>query len=116
MRKTDQEMVSAVRNCQQIKTGSTQVLDATIDGVPGVGVYLHGNLIATLNWKGDFTLQDAGWRTATTKSRLNALILGLRLPMTTIYQSQGTWYYDHAHEWTGGVFGNIRDSDVKGQL
>ena len=54
-------------------------------------VYLHGNLIATID-KYRVEIYDGGWRTNTTKSRLNAIINGL-----CDGYNQGV--YQHKFEW-----------------
>ena len=53
-------------------------------------VYLHGNLIATVT-RDDITVEDAGWESNTTKSRLNALLDGFTDGMG-IHQKDWTWY------------------------
>ena len=54
--------------------------------------YLFGNLIAEFFHKTKMLrVMDAGWKTATTKSRINSL-----LPHNVwIYQEKGTWYFQN---------------------
>ena len=55
-----------------------------------ISVFLHGNLIATLN--NDFVaIYDGGWQSNTTKSRLNAL-LDEFVPSMGIFQKNWTWF------------------------
>jgi len=54
-------------------------------------VYLHNNLIATID-KHSVEIYDGGWQSNTTKSRLNAIINGLCDGM-----NQGV--YQHKFEW-----------------
>ena len=72
MRKIEQQMNEAIHYRKDFFKGNTSVENyITETGARETVVKLHGNHIATV---GD-TLQicDAGWRTVTTKSRLNAL-------------------------------------------
>jgi len=61
-------------------------------------VYLHGNLIATID-KYQVEVYDGGWRTNTTKSRLNALINELCDGYNQgIYQHQFEWFIHDDNE------------------
>jgi hypothetical protein len=93
MRVVEHKMIEAMRCLQCRKFGNTEV--RTDNGV--VSVYLHGNRIATV-WDGGFRLSDCGWRTNTTKSRLNALLDFWGYPR--IYQKNFEWYVGN-EEWTG---------------
>ena len=74
MRKIEAEMIQAVKNGRDWKSGNTSV-DVTDHGII---VRLHGNKIAQVEpWDQVVYVTDAGWQTTTTKSRLNALLLGL---------------------------------------
>jgi chorismate mutase len=56
-----------------------------------VNMLLHGHTIATYDRNtGDLTLTDAGWRTRTTKDRLNAILKAVGHP--GIYQHRFKWY------------------------
>ena len=72
MRKIEREMNNAVRNkIAWSKGNSCTNFDSTIENC---FVYLHGNHIATYNYANrELALQDGGWQSVTTKSRLNAL-------------------------------------------
>jgi hypothetical protein len=87
MRKVTQSVVSAFLRGEKAAAGNT----ATI----GTALYLHGNLIAWKESEPDgsvrLTLSDAGWRTATTKDRLNGILQLAGIP-ARIYQEQGEWY------------------------
>ena len=109
MRKIEAKMVMAVRerlgaDHADWKSGNTEVRTEFegVQGTPGfeknVCVYLHGYKIATF----DAALQharecrglmvtDAGWKTVTTKSRLNAL-LDCFYCGVGICQKAGEWY------------------------
>lgn len=77
MRQIERNMVNAVKNGRNFKSGNTRVNVAKENGVTVIRVYLHENCICELsrNLSGldsrYFTL--AGWNTVTTRSRLNAL-------------------------------------------
>lgn len=71
MRKIEEKMVNAVRNCKYFCEGNT-----TVEPTQGaVMVYLHGNLIykkSRVNGCAS-AFNMCGWNTPTTRSRLNAL-------------------------------------------
>ena len=73
MRQIEKEMNNAVRNkIAWSKGNSCTTFDNTIENC---FVYLHGNHIATLcKISMDLRIFDGGWRSNTTKSRLNALL------------------------------------------
>ena len=88
MRKIEQQMNDAITKCIDWKNDNTQVVysperDANY-------VMLHGNHIATI---GDTWLQlfNCGYKTMTTKSRLNA-ILSEHGNSERIYQKKGEWF------------------------
>ena len=122
MRKIEAQMVLAVREQlngseQTWRTGNTEVTTehVGIHGTPSyeryVVVRLHDNEIArfdsSLNYaagcKG-LGLNDAGWRTNTTKSRLNAL-LACFTDDCVVYQKAGQWVitttWAVANPWLG---------------
>ena len=88
MRKIEQQMNDAITKCIDWKNDNTEVVysperDANY-------VMLHGNHIATI---GDTWLQlfNCGYKTMTTKSRLNA-ILSAHGNGEYIYQKKGEWF------------------------
>ena len=71
MRKIEEKMVNAVRNCKYFHEGNTEVEPTQ----GAVMVYLHGNLIykkSRVNGCAD-AFNMCGWNTPTTRSRLHAL-------------------------------------------
>ena len=87
MRKIEQALQNAIVTKQPVwSTGNTSV---TTHGSV-TEVRLHGNKIAevTDQW---VRITDAGWRTATTKSRLNA-ILGCLFDGVTVFQESFEWF------------------------
>lgn len=80
-------MNEAVVNALQWKSGNTEV---KTDNANMSRVFLHGNHIATIGE--DFIqLFDGGWRTATTKSRLNALLFAHGAD-DHVFQKNGEWF------------------------
>ena len=72
MRNIERNVVTAVRNCLNYKSGNTRVEVVNNEGVKNVFVYLFGKLIYKIvNGDEFFTL--AGWNTQTTRNRLHAL-------------------------------------------
>ena len=97
MRKIEEEMITAIKEARPYKKDNTKV---TYDlGNNQVVIHLHGNLIAYVdNDVFNLYLSDAGYRTKTTKSRLNA-ILSL-YDLGKIYSKNCQWYFND-EEWTG---------------
>lgn len=89
MRKIETQMVKAVANSESWQSANTCVV-CDDNGVSHV--YLHGNKIAEV---GEDYLQvfDGGWKSITTKSRLNALINRFCNAVTDgVYQRKHVWY------------------------
>ena len=86
MRKIEQQMNKAITNGVDFKLDNTEVISCT----NVADVYLHGNLIARIGetW---IELFDGGWRTATTKSRLN-VILKEHGNGDYVFQKKGEWF------------------------
>tara|TARA_R100000455_G_C6218816_1_gene83963 strand:- start:316 stop:723 length:408 start_codon:yes stop_codon:yes gene_type:complete len=81
---------------------------------PGVGyesyysVRLHGNEILRI-YSDRFIPMDAGWRTVTTKARLNDL-----MPIGSIHQKNRAWYLtigDTTYDWGDVYFVSLRDEN-----
>ena len=86
MRKIEQQMNNAISKEIDWKKDNTEVIN-----IKGVSfVYLYNNLIAMV---GDTWLElfDGGWKTNTTKSRLNA-ILKEHGNCEFVYQKNFTWF------------------------
>jgi hypothetical protein len=102
MRKIELGMVTAIAEKRNWRRDNTRVVyDSMFDEVR---VYLHNNLIAEFA-KGQVTVRDAGWQTATTKSRLNAILFEHG---KGIYQANWQWYVhdrwaDETTEWDGSL-------------
>lgn len=87
MRKIESQMCQAIQSNKNWKSGNTEVI--TNDTVSNV--YLHGNLIATVT-ETDMTIFDGGWKSVTTKSRLNALCVEFCITGECVYQKDFLWY------------------------
>lgn len=88
MRVCEHKMVS---NMKSLKSGKCGANTRTEVWGGGVTVYLHGHAIA--RWQADtgvLTVSDCGWQTATTKSRLNAILDSFKCDR--IYQDKFVWY------------------------
>ena len=92
MKIVTQNAVACFRNGGNAKFSNTEVV--TENGVSKM--YLFGNLIATLerNVGGVMKITNAGWRSNTTKERLNGL------PNVSIQQKKGLWYLN-GELWDG---------------
>lgn len=92
MRLVEQKMCAALRCGTNMKCGNTEVRDGM--------VYLHGNMIAELTNNVLF-IQDCGWQSNTTKSRLNALLSSFNIPYR-IYAKKYSWYIGE-DKWLGST-------------
>lgn len=91
MRKITRQAIVAFITGEKFKSGNTQV------GVSNdqTDLYLHDNWIATRCHKtGQISITDAGWRSNTTKERLNGI------PGVSINQKDFVWYLN-GQEWDG---------------
>ena len=78
-----------------VRRGRNDVTD------PSSEVYLHGNHIATYFDDGRLYINNQGWKTVTTKSRLNALIKHVLGDMSGIYQKNFNWFMKQVDNATG---------------
>jgi hypothetical protein len=96
VKKIEKQMINAIDNCIEngIKwtNGNTEV-SRDSDGF--TNVFLHDNRIATFSDDMHFSINNCGWKTQTTKSRLNAILSEFMyrdLIRMTIRQKKGEWY------------------------
>tara|TARA_R100000951_G_scaffold113282_1_gene114975 strand:+ start:2833 stop:3177 length:345 start_codon:yes stop_codon:yes gene_type:complete len=94
MRKIEAQMIEAINAKQNWSSGNTEV--QRVSDYFFV-VYLHGNKIATID-DSSLTLFDGGYRSATTKSRLNALCAEFCIPGEGVFQKDFLWY---VHKFVG---------------
>lgn len=91
MRKVTQDAVWSFYKGKQATHNNTQI--KIENGV--TKMFLFGNLIAKME-DGKLFITNAGWRTNTTKERLNGL------KGVNIYQKKGTWYLNNL-PWDGSL-------------
>lgn len=96
MRKITKQVCTAFLNSKNIKIDNSEVSVRTReDGKTIVTMYLFGNVIAQREaGRSDFSITNAGWRSNTTKERLNGLP-GVRI-FTQNYQ-----FYLNGKPWNG---------------
>ena len=102
MRKIERSMNAAIKSKRNWSRSNTEVRRGRNDITdPCSNVYLHGNHIATVKDNGDVSISNAGWRTVTTKSRLNAIINEfLDGTKNGVYQKNHEWYVtDHGRDY-----------------
>ena len=92
MRKITQDAIRAFENGLDFKRSNTEVVVCDQDKYRVL--ILHGNVIAKMDWKGDLFITSAGWKTTTTKERLNGL------PNVHIVQKNFEWFLNG--EWWDG--------------
>ena len=110
MRKIEREMIQAIIDRKSFNKANTSVsigyagtmLDHYKDAY--MSIKLHGNEIAKYYYNKERTplyINHCGWKTVTTKSRLNALIKFVLGEMSGIYQKQGRWFMKQVDNATG---------------
>ena len=95
MRKIERQMIDAVAdNIALWSKDNTKVVTVG----DNTYVYLHGHMIADIDMETDTMLISAcGWKTSTTKSRLNALLRAFTPDRAGIYQKDFQWYLNHGN-------------------
>ena len=90
MRKIEKQIISAIKNNQDLKIANSQVISYTNSS----DVYLHGNLIARIGetW---MELFDGGYQSNTTKSRLNALLSAFGMEGEYVFQKNFQWFVQY---------------------
>jgi hypothetical protein len=95
MRKIEAAMNEAILNSKDWESDNTKVTYSP--GRDASYVYLYGNHIATV---GDtfVELYSCGYKTATTKSRLNAILSEHGIKGECVFQRKGEWF---VHKFVG---------------
>lgn len=107
MRKVESNMIAAVKARKDLRCGNT-VVEQGENGY--AEVRLFGNRIARLNYiNGLIELSDCGYRTATTKSRLNALLYSFTNTGggQGIYQQRFEWFWKKGEDWDGSCIARL---------
>lgn len=86
MRKITKEAVDALLSGVNYKNSNTEVRNNAM--------YLHGNKIAWFDRNKQLWISNCGWKSTTTKERLNAL------PNVNIIQRNYTWFLNGV-DWDG---------------
>ena len=94
MRKITQEAIRALLDKREFKKGNTQVKAYDAFGHKNAYLFLHGNIIARYIHNDDLIITAAGWKTNTTKERLNGL------PNVHIQQKNFEWFLN-GELWDG---------------
>lgn len=103
MRAIEKEMINAIQNRKSWHQSNTEVILCS-DGTT-IKVELFGNVIAIIDLdQQTIVLSDAGWRSSTTKSRLNAICHNFGLPM--LGQKKYEWYQG-SQPWQGSLTWNL---------
>lgn len=90
MRKITEESVNAFVNSERFKKQNTEVLHHSVDKI--TYFYLHGNCIAIHYLdKNELFVSTCGWKSNTTKERLNGILRAFNLPI--IYQKNFEWFF-----------------------
>lgn len=88
MRKVTEKMANALKDMRITSSGNTEIRRVNTHDI---GLYLHSNPIAAYNGK-ELKVMDAGWRTNTTKERLNGILQVFGIE-GAIFQYNGEWLY-----------------------
>ena len=98
MRKITQDAIQAFTNRTNFKRGNTQVKTLFVQNQEEEGLMsfllLHGNLIARSDLDGNLFICNCGYRTVTTKERLNGF------PNVKIIQKNFQWFLN-GKAWSG---------------
>jgi len=108
MRKIEREMIQAIIDRRNFSKANTRVVLHAGDPSKGedrkdMRVYLHGNWIAEYTQDGHLYINHCGWKTVTTKSRLNALISFVQGGLSGIYQKNFEWIVKRVDNGDGSV-------------
>ena len=90
MRQIEQNLIDAIRGKDKAwSKGNTTI--SYNESTETYDVFLHGNKIASIDYDDrEVRLSSCGWRTNTTKSRLNAILTALRAD-GYVRQTQRRW-------------------------
>ena len=94
MRKIERQMIHAI-NCPGKRWNNTNTKVRWSDDQKYVEVLLHDHIIASINFaKNRAVISACGYETATTKSRLNAILSDLA-PGARIYAKNFEWFFTY---------------------
>ena len=106
MRQIEQNLINAIRGRKKAWSQDNTTISYN-ENTETYDVFLHGNKIASIDYDSrEVRLSSCGWRTNTTKSRLNAILTALRAD-GGIRQIRNRWqvytndYNDHYNFYDG---------------
>ena len=94
MRKIEAAMNQAIVSGKDWRSANTSVSHRETEFGMVSDVKLHGNLIASIS-EFSVTLYDGGWRSNTTKSRLNAILKVSGRPGDSVFQKNHQWFLSY---------------------
>ena len=76
------------QDCQKMKIGTKLDHNTTLvkHDVNIYGVKLYGTIVVFIHQNGDYTLNSGGWKTSTTKDRIN------KFSPFRVYVEKGKWF------------------------
>ena len=90
MRQIEQNLINAIRERKKAWSQDNTTISYN-ENTETYDVFLHGNKIASIDYDNrEVRLSSCGWRTSTTKSRLNAILTALRAD-GYVRQTQRRW-------------------------
>lgn len=93
MRIIERQMIAAILENKDWRSSNTRVVVTyfahAAHPIERINVYLHDNHIATIE-RDQITINNCGWASPTTKSRLNAILH--EFTHAGIYQQKHKWY------------------------
>lgn len=87
-------MVRGKRNATKRKIGNNTTAEIMSDG--SVGIKLHDTYVVTIRSDNSAVLHSGGWRTSTTKDRIN------KYSHAGLYQKDWVWYLRDGTEFYDG--------------
>ena len=96
-------MIQAIIERKDFKKANTRVMRCDTAFGPTMYIQLHGNTIGEYQNNGQLRISHQGWKTNTTKSRLNALIQFVLGGLSGIYQKDFEWYLKKVDGGNGKV-------------
>lgn len=99
MRTIESKILAAIDRRRHLHVSRNgDIHDEVFIGIQVIYVFLCHSVIAEIR-ENTITLSACGYRTNTTKSRLNAIALHFKLP--TIHQRDFTWYWSDGQPYNG---------------
>lgn len=89
-------MVKGKSSANKRKIGNNTYAEIQPDG--SVTIRLHSTNVVTIHPDDGVTINSGGWRTSTTKNRIN------KYSPVKAYQKNHQWYFDDGTEFEDGMF------------